>query len=69
MIQYEYKSKIVRAEEYAEKDKIEETCNAWALAGWEIFSVVVPQSSNYYTYRLTARRQIRMVPNTGRKFR
>lgn len=71
MIEYEFRSKIVTVpeQEWDGKDKIADTCNDWAREGWEVFSVVVPQGSNYHTYRLTAKRQKSTPRNTGRKFR
>ena len=54
-------------------DKIEETCNAWAEDGWEVFSIVCPNPSNYSTFRLTAKRKLRpdglFHKATGRKFK
>lgn len=73
MIEYEFRSKSVTLNEHEgwnKPDKIEQTCNDWAKEGFEVFSVIVPQGSNYNTYRLTAKRQIRRQPSTaGRKFR
>jgi hypothetical protein len=32
---------------WQQPDKIERTCNEWAAEGFEVFSVVCPQPSNY----------------------
>lgn len=55
MDHYEYRSRMVTNVEWQD-DIIERTCNEWAKEGWEIFSLVCPQPSNYLTYRITARR-------------
>ena len=66
----EYRSRLVTLRtEY--EDKIEKTCNEWLAEGFEVFSIVVPNPSNYSTYRLTARRipQGSLTLTEGRKFR
>ncbi len=67
----EFRSKLVDSEnEWAKPDLIERTCNEWAAEGWEVFSVVVPQGSNYHRYRITAKRTPQTKANVqGRRFR
>lgn len=70
----EYRSRRVTLNEsdgWGKPDAIERTCNEWAAEGFEVFSVVCPQPSNYHTFRLTA---VRYPSNTtkpavGRRFR
>lgn len=64
MARYEFRSKLVTVNDSDKKvgnlwvkcDAVEDTCNEWAEDGFIVFSVVCPQPSNYYTYRLTAKR-------------
>ena len=69
----EYRSRLVTFlnEGHSDEDKIEKTCNAWLAEGFEVFSIIVPNPSNYSTYRLTARRipQGSSTLTEGRKFR
>jgi hypothetical protein len=69
--EFEFRSRLVDAGPAG--DGVEKTCNEWAAEGWEVFSVVVPQSSNYSRYRLTARRSLvpdhGMRSKVGRRFR
>jgi hypothetical protein len=64
----EFRSQIVTVNEndqYSNDklgDTIQRTCNAWAKEGWEVFSVIVPQPSNWSTYRLTAKRDFGAKP-------
>jgi hypothetical protein len=67
-MRYEFISRQVQLTE-DDLGKIERTCNEWAKDGWEVFSVIVPQGSNYHTYRLTAKRQLSLPNPTGRRFR
>jgi hypothetical protein len=65
---YEFRSRIVQAErDWGSDDAIEKACNEWAKEGWEVFSVVVPQPSNWTTYRLTARRRVITEDDFGGK--
>jgi hypothetical protein len=68
---YEFRSRIVvnNVDSWTQPDKIQQACNEWAQDGWEVFSIVVPQPSNYLTYRLTAKKPIPSAPKTGRHFR
>lgn len=68
----EFRSKIVQTDgDWDSPDKIEKTCNEWAKEGFEVFSVICPQPSNYTKYRLTAVRYPAGTQRTatGRKFR
>lgn len=58
MARYEFRSRIVQtqADNWGQPDNVEKICNEWAEQGFIVFSVVVPQGSNYLTYRLTAKR-------------
>jgi hypothetical protein len=62
----EFRSKMVTVTANAafegKSDTIERTCNEWAKEGWEVFSIVCPQPSNYSTYRLTAKRDFSKQP-------
>lgn len=51
---YEYKSRMLNT--CGSSSMIENECNKWAKEGWEVFSVICPNPSNYDDYRLTARR-------------
>jgi hypothetical protein len=67
---YEFKSHMVTVNRDWGSDELEETCNEWAKEGWEVFSVVCPQPSNWSRYRLTAKRTLQSKANIpGRKFR
>jgi hypothetical protein len=61
MTRYEYKSKLVTVSHDVwghKADELEQACNTWAQEGWEVFSIICPQPSNWFTYRVTARRAI-----------
>ena len=64
----EFRSQIVTvrdSDQYSidkQGDTIQRVCNNWAKEGWEVFSVVCPDSDNYSTYRLTAKRDFSKIP-------
>jgi hypothetical protein len=68
---FEFRSrKVTVNDEWQKPDLVEQTCNEWAAEGFEVFSVICPQPSNYNTFRLTAKRLVaEPLHKTGRKFR
>jgi hypothetical protein len=67
----EYRSRTVSVHKDWGVDELETTCNEWAKEGFEVFSVICPQPSNYHTFRITAVKYPAGTtrPSVGRRFR
>lgn len=70
MTRFEYKTQNLSSCTEYDDGPLQRLLEEWGNDGWEVFSIIVPRSSNWNTFRVTAKRPIVQLRQlSGRKFR